>query len=497
MCNQVIDVGPKYDAAYRSTYIAEKSKCTRRRRLRGGRGGRPSRPQESCEDKAIKLAKEEVNTLYTAHKKKLEDNQSNEGGLARCMELVGNEYDNPLMGKYDKYEVLAYGKGNGEYGFLEYMHPIWPAFQVPRDVDSKYLKYVDMVGAQSPDGNDYDIYEDGIWIEEEDRDEPWGKKVILEGGPDRNGNDQDVTEKTWVSEDDWKNQIFKPVSPCSSGMFHFDLDTDLPARTIEIDGKTHETFPATKSAPFCGCCVGPGSESHYIFPTPLDLADRTKSGTSGNGDDQKIYLTRKSYSNSGSCGDDLGVSTVSEGTNLRQFTAEERSFTHFSYHTYETLCRAPGLNHYGCVKAYGCEPMLNQSTGKAYTQEEWRTIKEDESFCQPKNWSLDEAKKYGFDCTSSGCNFDGYKDEDSQQYVAYQKEMGNLAMDFTYTQRTGSVRGDNGLECGDLRSDDMCLGLACVWHISSEQCTGTSAFRDPECTRNGKCGSTGGFSSGR
>merc|ERR1711879_35488 len=275
--------------------------------------------------------------------------------------------------------------------------------------------------------------------------------------------------------------------------FHFEdgvkQTVDLPERRIQIDGEWHTTFPATKSQPFCGCCVGPGQESHMIFPTPLDLADRDDSG---NANDQKIYLTRKSYSNSGDCGSDLGVSTVSDGSQLREFTAEERSFTHFSYGTYEKLCTTPGLNYYGCVEAFGCEAAINPSTKKAYTKDEWKDITEKQTFCQPKNWNREKATSLGW--PGFGLK-DGEKKSENGAFQRYERQMSQLAIDST---DGGKTRGDKAITCNSLKSDDMCLGLSCVWHISSEQCTGNLAFRDPDCTRNCNTeGSGGGFSGGR
>merc|ERR1712087_491519 len=278
MCNQVIDLGPKYDDIYRNKYTTEKTKCTRRRRLRGRGRSRGSRggSTESCEDKAIRLAKAEVMVHYNDHKNKL----LNKDGLSRCMDLVNTEYANPLKGEDNSYDALAYGKGlsGGRYSFLQKMHEIYAAFQVPRDVDSEYKKYADMVGTYSGDWRDYEIYKDGPWIgADKDRDEQPGMNVILEGGLDRNGKKQD-TKSVWVSDIDFNKGIFEAVSPCSSGMFHYDQVDNLPERKIKIGDKWHTTFDAMEEQPFCGCCVGPREESHYIFPTPLDLSDSTDTG---------------------------------------------------------------------------------------------------------------------------------------------------------------------------------------------------------------------------
>jgi len=374
---------------------------------------------KSCEDQAKESgnsAKQQELTQYT--KKITEDENNQENGLAYCMAKVQDEYKNPrFSGNHDHYEAQSYSddkireKGEGT------SHKIYKSFIVPLDLDEKipgnksgykYSKFGDWVGrvpeietdAQydacdfeniQPNkvGNtpgEIDIWfnpdhqSSACWTEmepcangdgycgcEDTDSDTCGFFLLLEGETNKKQGSE-PNYFMFVTYTKWENEPFDPISPCSSGMFHWE------------NGKT------------CGCCVGPAPEGHYIFPTPIDISDRIDQG-----EDSLIYLTRKTYSTSADCGEKSSISNLADKN--REFSAVERQFTHYRYETYKAICGSLSNTYDDCL-ANGCTP-LTKKDGSKYTKNDWS---HDDARCGPKcsdreDCNKNDAENGGLVCT--------------------------------------------------------------------------------------------------
>jgi len=243
-----------------------------------------------------------------------------------------------------------------------------------------------------------------------DWEEGCGMFITLEGYDDKvkyDGRAQHlfVTYDSASTAGKFKPEL-KPISPCSSGLFHYEPSTD-------------------ENAGFCGCCAGRGSEGHYIFPTPTDLAESNQKH------DDVIYLTKTSHNESSTCiiegGDKSSIGAKSKEE--ADIEAEERKYTNYGYTTYKMLCNS-GDGYAECL-SQGCQPRINASTGARYTESEW--TKDDDPKCEPKCGCRNE------------CNL------------------------------------NEKLMCSHISDDLMCLGAGCVWHMQSRRCSGRVSFREKKC----------------